>query len=244
MVRSAVPKFQSRRRITTCPTRSARTEDSGPRFAPSLGTPLPLRMLALTIHRDQYGLRPDPFAWRPSRSRLKPNEAKRVLVAILATGPNFNTNFAALGLPVPVSGKATRRPFTCRGATPSGSWWTPARASRRQGRQAVILDSWTGRNIRGTRRTTVSTPSSPSWTRSARAGDRGPAEPHPERLAAMLLTYGTAYRAVAERLSVRPGIRSSCWEAEKGRVSREPRSRNPSARGSSSSDPTRNWRAN
>src|SRR5512141_3215691 len=72
-------------------------------LAPSLGNPLPQWMLALTIHRDQYG--------PPSRSvrleavptpRLKPNEANRVLVAILATGPNFNTNFAALGLPVPV----------------------------------------------------------------------------------------------------------------------------------------------
>ncbi|MDP2658488.1 MAG: hypothetical protein Q8O78_08755, partial [Candidatus Deferrimicrobium sp.] len=82
-------------------------EDSWPLgLAPSLGNPLPQRMLALTIHRGQYG--------PPSRSvrlegvptpRLKPNEAKRVLVAILATGPNFNTNFAALGLPVPVFGK-------------------------------------------------------------------------------------------------------------------------------------------
>ncbi|MCK7507625.1 MAG: hypothetical protein MZV70_28680 [Desulfobacterales bacterium] len=29
----------------------------------------------------------------------------RVLVAVLATGPNFNTNFASLGLPVPVFGR-------------------------------------------------------------------------------------------------------------------------------------------
>ena len=73
---------------------------------PTLANPLPRRMLALTIHRDQYG--------PPSGSvhmeevpapRLKPNEGKRVLVSILATGPNFNTNFAALGLPVPVFGK-------------------------------------------------------------------------------------------------------------------------------------------
>src|SRR3990172_9084046 len=71
-------------------------EDSWPLgLAPSLGNPLPQRMLALTVRRDQYG--------PPSRSvrleavhapRLKPNEAKRILVAILATGPNFNTNFA------------------------------------------------------------------------------------------------------------------------------------------------------
>ena len=32
-------------------------EDSWPLgLAPSLGNPLPQRMLALTIHRDQYGL--------------------------------------------------------------------------------------------------------------------------------------------------------------------------------------------
>ena len=73
---------------------------------PAIGDPLPLRMSALTIRRDQYG--------PPSRNvrmeyiltpRLRVGDAKRVLVSILATGPNFNTNFASLGLPVPVFGK-------------------------------------------------------------------------------------------------------------------------------------------
>ena len=45
-------------------------EDSWPLgLAPSLGNPLPHRMLALTIHRDRYGPRPDPFAWRRSPHR-------------------------------------------------------------------------------------------------------------------------------------------------------------------------------
>src|SRR3989304_7431348 len=76
-------------------------EDSWPLgLVPSLGISVPHRMWALTIHRERYG--------PPSRSvrlehapapRLKPPHANRVLVGILATGPNFNTNLPALGLP-------------------------------------------------------------------------------------------------------------------------------------------------
>ena len=72
-------------------------DDSWPLgLAPLLGNPLPRRMQALTIHRDQYGP-PSRFVRLEivAAPRLKPNESNRVLVAILATGPNFNTNFAA-----------------------------------------------------------------------------------------------------------------------------------------------------
>ena len=75
--------------------------------APCVSSAIPERMDALTIRRDHYG--------PPSRAiqledvavpRLHPEDANRVLVAVLATGPNFNTNFASLGLPVPVFGRA------------------------------------------------------------------------------------------------------------------------------------------
>ena len=70
---------------------------------PTLGTPLPARMQALTIHRDRYGAPSRSLAVESAPTpRLKPTDAKRVLVSLLASGPNFNTNFAALGLPVPV----------------------------------------------------------------------------------------------------------------------------------------------
>jgi len=184
-------------------------EDSWPLgLTPSLGNPLPHRMRALTIHRDQYG--------PPSRSvrleqvpapRLKPNEAKRVLVAILATGPNFNTNFAALGLPVPVFGKGDTAAVHIPGSDALGIVVDagPGVSSVKVG-QAVILDSWTGRSIRGYE-------THDGFNAQFAVVDEERAIPvtgalrnmTPERLAAMLLTYGTAYRAVAERLSVRPG---------------------------------------
>ena len=69
-------------------------------------------MVALTLHRDDYGppqkvLRVEEVAV----PQLGPADANRVLISILATGPNFNTNFAALGLPIPVFGRgdAARR---------------------------------------------------------------------------------------------------------------------------------------
>jgi len=175
---------------------------------PSLGTPLPRRMLALTIHRDQYG--------PPSRSvrledvpapRLKPNEAKRVLVAILATGPNFNTNFAALGLPVPVFGKGDTASVHVPGSDALGIVVDagPGVSAVKVG-QAVILDSWTGRNIRGYETHDGFNAQFAVVDEERAVPVTGALRTHsPERLAAMLLTYGTAYRAVAERLSVRPG---------------------------------------
>lgn len=184
-------------------------EDSWPLgLAPSLGNPLPDRMLALTIHRDQYG--------PPSRSvrlehvpapRLKPNEAKRVLVAILATGPNFNTNFAALGLPVPVFGKGDTASVHVPGSDALGIVVDagPGVSTVKVG-QAIILDSWTGRNIRGYETHDGFNAQFAVVDEERAVPVTGALRNHtPERLAAMLLTYGTAYRAVAERLSVRPG---------------------------------------
>lgn len=176
--------------------------------APSLGTPLPHRMQALTIRRDQYG--------PPSRSvrletvpapRLKPNEAKRVLVAILATGPNFNTNFAALGLPVPVFGKGDTASVHVPGSDALGIVVDAgAGVSSIKVGQAVILDSWTGRNIRGYETHDGFNAQFAVVDEERAVPVTGTLRNHtPERLAAMLLTYGTAYRAVAERLSVRPG---------------------------------------
>ena len=177
-------------------------------LSPSLGNPLPGRMLALTIHRDQYG--------PPSRSvrledvpapRLKPNEAKRVLVAILATGPNFNTNFAALGLPVPVFGKGDTASVHVPGSDALGIVVDagPGVSTVKVG-QAVILDSWTGRNIRGYETHDGFNAQFAVVDEERAVPVTGALRSHtPERLAAMLLTYGTAYRAVAERLSVRPG---------------------------------------
>ena len=177
-------------------------------LAPSLGNPLPQRMLALTIQRDQYG--------PPSRSvrlevvpapRLKPNEAKRVLVSILATGPNFNTNFAALGLPVPVFGKGDTASVHVPGSDALGIVVDagPGVSTVKVG-QAVILDSWTGRNIRGYETHDGFNAQFAVVDEERAVPVTGALRNHtPERLAAMLLTYGTAYRAVAERLSVRPG---------------------------------------
>src|SRR5512143_180375 len=187
----------------------ARKEDSWPLgLAPSLGNPLPPRMLALTIHRDQYG--PPSRSVRPEvvpTPRLKPNEANRVLVAILATGPNFNTNFAALGLPVPVFGKGDTASVHVPGSDALGIVVDagPGVSTVKVG-QAVILDSWTGRNIRGYETHDGFNAQFAVVDQERAVPVTGALRNHtPERRAAMLLTYGTAYRAVTERLSVRPG---------------------------------------
>ncbi len=175
---------------------------------PAIGRPLPNTMYALTILRDRYGapaaaLR---FGTAPVPA-LRPVDAGRVLVAILATGPNFNTNFAALGLPVPVFGRGDASSVHIPGSDALGIVVDagPAVAGVRTG-QAVILDSWTGRNIRG-----YETHDGFNAQFAVVDGNRAVALPAPlrrqtpERLAAVLLTYGTAYRAVVERLRVRPG---------------------------------------
>jgi len=138
---------------------------------------------------------------------LKPNEAKRVLVAILATGPNFNTNFAALGLPVPVFGKGDPASVHVPGSDAFGIVVDagPGVSTVKVG-QAVILDAWTGRNIRGYETHDGFNAQFAVVDEDRAVPVTGALRDHtPERLAAMLLTYGTAYRAVAERLAVRPG---------------------------------------
>ncbi|MBW1642529.1 MAG: hypothetical protein JRJ76_06795, partial [Deltaproteobacteria bacterium] len=74
--------------------------------APKVTMKIPSLMDSLIIHRDQYGqpLRSVKFEELPV-PKLNLEDATKVLVAVLATGPNFNTNFAALGLPIPVFGR-------------------------------------------------------------------------------------------------------------------------------------------
>lgn len=74
--------------------------------SPCIAMQLPERMDALTILRDQYGP-PERFLKLAEVlcPALHPEDGGKVLVAVLATGPNFNTNFASLGLPVPVFGR-------------------------------------------------------------------------------------------------------------------------------------------
>lgn len=177
-------------------------------FPPDLATPIPENMLALTIRRDDYG--------PPSRSvrldriptpRLRPNDANKILVAVLATGPNFNTNFASLGLPVPVFGKGDPASLHVPGSdalgivVDAGAGVTSLKVGL-----AVILDSWTGRNIRGYETHDGFNAQFAVVEESRAIPVTGSLRDHaPEQLAAMLLTYGTAYRAMAERLAVRPG---------------------------------------
>ncbi|GAB4229586.1 MAG: hypothetical protein OHK0028_03780 [Deltaproteobacteria bacterium] len=191
------------------PDPMSRREDSWPPgHAPTLGERLPGRMRALTIHRDRYGPPSESLRmeYLPA-PRLKPNEAKRVLVSILATGPNFNTNFAALGLPVPVFGKGDPAAVHVPGSDALGIVVDagPGVSSVKVG-QAVILDSWTGRNIRGYETHDGFNAQFAVVDEERAVPVKGALRNHtPERLAAMLLTYGTAYRAVSERLHVRPG---------------------------------------
>jgi enoyl-CoA hydratase len=176
-------------------------------ISPLLGFEIPACMQALTIHRNDYG--------QPSRAirmekvstpRLRINDGGRVLVEILASGPNYNTNFAALGLPVPVFGRGDSATIHIPGSdalgivVDAGSAVTQVKVG-----QAVMLDSWTGRNIRGYE-------THDGFNAQFAVVDEKRAIPvpealqkhSPESLAALLLTYGTAYRAVIERLRVRP----------------------------------------
>jgi enoyl-CoA hydratase len=175
---------------------------------PDIGRPVPETMMALTIRRDAYG--PPSAAVRVENvptPRLRPNDAGRVLTAVLATGPNFNTNFAALGLPVPVFGRGDVATVHIPGSDALGIVVDagPGVTSLKVG-QAVILDSWTGRNIRGYETHDGFNAQFAVVDQERAIPVTGSLREHtPERLAAMLLTYGTAYRAVVERLAVRPG---------------------------------------
>lgn len=178
-------------------------------LAPSITKPLPRHMKALVIHRDRYGSPADVIQFQdvPVPS-LHVEDADRVLVAILATGANFNTNFAALGLPVPVFGRGDGDTIHIPGSDAVGIVVDAGPAARRiKVGDTVILDSWTDRNaIRGyethdgfnAQFAVVDEERAVSMPAELKAHS-------PERLAAVLLTYGTAYRAVVERLSMAPG---------------------------------------
>lgn len=175
---------------------------------PTISLSLPERMWALTIHRDRYG--PPAEAVRLEEvpaPRLNAEDAGRVLVSILASGPNFNTNFAALGLPVPVFGRGDSAALHIPGSDAVGIVVDagPAVKAVRVG-QAVMLDSWTGHNIRGyeTHDGFNAQFAVVDEVRAIPLGEALRGQP-PEQLAAVLLTYGTAYRCVVERLTVRPG---------------------------------------
>ena len=175
---------------------------------PTLDRPLPNRMGALVIHRDRYGPPVEALTLgEVPTPLLNPEDAGKVLVSVLATGPNFNTNFASLGLPVPVFGRGDAATVHVPGSDALGIVVAAGAGVRglKLG-QAVVLDAWTGSNIRGYE-------SHDGFNAQFVRVDAERALPvpeelrgaFPEQLAGMLLTYGTAYRAVVERLAVRPG---------------------------------------
>lgn len=177
--------------------------------APKIVYRIPERMEALTIRRDMYGPPADVVRLTEVPApRLQPEDAKRVLVAILATGPNFNTNFAALGLPVPVFGRGDIETIHIPGSDALGLVVDvgPAVKELKVG-QAVILDSWTDMNaIRGYETHDGFNAQFAVVDERRAWAVPGELKSHePERLAALLLTHGTAYRAVVERLAVAPG---------------------------------------
>lgn len=176
---------------------------------PTIAMAIPDRMQALTIHRDRYGAPAKVIGMESVPTpKLRPEDANKVLVSVLASGPNFNTNFAALGLPVPVFGRVDPATIHIPGSDALGIVVDagPAVKSVRLG-QAVILDAWTlQQNIRGYE-------THDGFNGQFVATDQQQAilipealkANSPEQLAAMLLTYGTAYRAVVQLLAVRPG---------------------------------------
>ena len=178
-------------------------------ISPNISHPLPEVMDALTIRRDRYGQPADAIHFEEvAVPRLQPEEAGSVLVAILASGPNFNTNFAALGLPVPPFGRGDSATIHIPGSDALGIIVDagPAVKDLRVG-QAVILDSWTDAGIIRGYETHDGFNAQFAIVDQVRAVPVPGNLSHqtPEQLAAMLLTYGTAYRAVVERLAVKPG---------------------------------------
>jgi enoyl-CoA hydratase len=166
-------------------------------------------MEALTIHRDDYGQPADVIRVEDVPvPRLNPEDANSVLAAILATGPNFNTNFAAMGLPIPVFGRGDSATMHIPGSDAIGIVVDAGSAVKEvKVGQAVILDSWTDQTvIRGYE-------THDGFHAQFAMVDKSRTIPvpanlksqSPVQLAAMMLTYGTAYRAVVERLAVGPG---------------------------------------
>ncbi len=177
--------------------------------SPSISAPVPALMEALVIHRDQYGPPAQAIHYEDvAVPRLHPEEAGSVLVAILASGPNFNTNFAALGLPVPPFGRGDSATLHIPGSDALGIIIDAGQAVKNlKVGQAVILDSWTDAGIIRGYETHDGFNAQFAVVDQVRAVPVPPNLSHqtPEQLAAMLLTYGTAYRAVVERLAVKPG---------------------------------------
>ncbi|MBW1848077.1 MAG: enoyl-CoA hydratase/isomerase family protein [Deltaproteobacteria bacterium] len=177
--------------------------------APKVTMGIPSLMNSLIIHRDQYGqpLESVKFEELPV-PKLNPEDATKVLVAVLATGPNFNTNFAALGLPVPVFGRGDSSTIHIPGSDALGIV-VDAGASVKSVKtgDAVILDSWTAETLIRGYETHDGFNAQFAVVEEIRAIPvPPPLKKHsPERLSAMLLTYGTAYRAIVERLAVAPG---------------------------------------
>ena len=112
---------------------------------PTIALPIPKYMDALVIHRDRYGPPAEVIQLEAvDTPTLHPQDATKVLVSILASGPNFNTNFAALGLPVPVFGRGDSATIHIPGSDALGIVVHAGSAVKTLcvGR-AVILDSWT-----------------------------------------------------------------------------------------------------
>ncbi len=175
---------------------------------PTIDLPIPPFMQALTIHRDAYGPPSQVIhTEKVPTPVLRETDAGRVLVAILASGPNFNTNFAALGLPVPAFGRGDSATLHIPGSDALGIIVDAGpTVTRVKVGQAVILDAWTGRNIRGYETHDGFNAQFALIEEKRAIPITGVLqERSPESLAAVLLTYGTAYRAIVERLKVQPG---------------------------------------
>jgi enoyl-CoA hydratase len=176
---------------------------------PNILYPIPAQMESLTIHRDNYGRPADVIRIEEVPvPKLNPVDANCVLVAILATGPNFNTNFAALGLPVPVFGRGDSASIHIPGSDAIGIVVDAGSAVRQvKVGETVILDSWTDKTLIRGYETHDGFHAQFAVVDEVRAIPVPAAlkNQSPLQLAAMLLTYGTAYRAVVERLSVNPG---------------------------------------
>ena len=176
---------------------------------PSISMPIPSFMDALTIRRDCYGQPAEVIRLEQvATPKLLPEQANCVLVAVLASGPNFNTNFAALGLPVPPFGRGDNATVHIPGSDALGIIVDAGTAvSELKVGQVVILDSWTdSTRIRGYEtHDGFNAQFAVVDQKRALAIPARLQQQTPEQLAAMLLTYGTAYRAVVERLQVKPG---------------------------------------
>jgi len=176
--------------------------------APNVTAEVPSWMDSLVIHRDQYGppLKSVKFEELPV-PKLNPEDATKVLVAILATGPNFNTNFAALGLPVPVFGRGDSSTIHIPGSDALGIVVDAGAGVRNiKVGDAVILDAWTAETLIRGYETHDGFNAQFAAVEEIRAIPVPPElkKHSPERLSAMLLTFGTAYRAIVERLAVAP----------------------------------------